>query len=475
MRISKFKKVLIGISIVIIAIIIGWFSYTGLNTSRVGLTYKVTKSLPVYKGKKSYEIKQTTYQEYIRIEKDKFSKQIMDTISNTPLYETIYDFKDNRVIEIDHINKKFINLPLESIISERSHEKANRMAISSMLAAVKKNTKLTNQFELESLFGILSAKPMTDKLDVRVKDGKTVFYLNDKEEVALFSLSEISLENNLSKMFNKFVLYNFHIHPNIAKKLTSEQKIFNYLKFRFIGDLNDLASTTIYELQNKITKPKTISIPSDYSEYYSSFEKLNNILTKAYDIKNRMSKDEYFSLIDNLIQEHKYIEAYLANVEYITSYHDFNNKKVHKKLQEQMNVFVQVAKNDAMLKELINFFVKYQSKDSLSKRLEVYQNFKKDRSKRSGILDVFLGNTYLQTGNYPEAAYYFFEGLDSNPYTFEAYYGLGAVYYNEFYTRRAWECWNYILRFATDTKVVKAVYEYINYLHKNFPEYFTER
>lgn len=475
MRISKFKKVLIGISIVIIALIIAWFLYSGLNTSSIGLTYKVSETVPIFKDQKKFEIRETTYYMNIRVEKDKFSKQIMDTISSASLYETIYDFKNNRVIEIDHINKKFINLPLESIISERSHEKANRMAISSMLAAVKKNTKLTNQFELESLFGILSAKPMTDKLDVRVKDGKTVFYLNDKEEVASFSLSDINLESDLAKMFNKFILYNCNIHPIIAKKLASEQKIFSYLKFRFINNFNDIASTAIYELENETINPKAISIPSNYTEYYSSFEKLNNILIRSYDLKKRMGKNEYFSLIDNLIQEHKYIEAFLTNIEYITMYYNPDNKEEFNKFTEIMREFIKASNHENKLKELINFSVNTQSKDQLSKGVELYQELKKSNFNRNYVLNIPIGTLYVNTKEYSKAAYYYFEGLNANPFMAEAYYGLGAIYYNQYYTKRAWECWNYILRFATDTKVVKAVYEYINYLHKNFPEYFIER
>lgn len=428
----------------------------------------------------TYDIKSkqvTESQDGKKEEKDS-NTQITAGLGNYYFYvadgnnKLIYDFKKNRIISVDNINKTYSDGSLFSYIGFRCMEFQNRLFLHDVLnEALKKSVKnepsqLEEIFDIESLFAI----EKTESGEVSMKENKrgdNYEYSFNGRIVIECKLSNNSLNDAEAPLLEKFLIYHCSLHPQVRKSIISKKQIPRHLKYNY----RETGQTTYVELNLVKTAPEqrdSYVIPSDYAKiYYTSSKELtsiiNDVMTRKSSIK-RSEKADFIKMVDELRSKKSHFDAMLAIIEC--------GLQTGEDLPEKMK---EVMSSGGDSDERLQVFLKNldaKDKEFAEKALKGLESISREGLTRGYVIDIMMADDQMSLGEYKKAEESFLKALKANPYITGVYKDLGDLFNSSYDTVSAWQCWDTARLLYPDHKMLQQINEYEKWLTKNFPDFF---
>lgn len=375
--------------------------------------------------------------------------------------ETIFDFSTKTIITLDSAKHTWTEVPLYWNISYRAAEKENREYLRKTLEKTDVKFNELNQFEIESLFSLGGGAPLIPPIEVKQNKNGYAFTYN-KKEVATFELGSEKIPNDIRQTYNKYVLYNFSLHPEIRKKLLGEDFIFKNLHFQMMPLPGTQYIETLTFISAKEIDDEKMQIPAGYTEFFAK-GKLGEVLAASQDISKRKSKEFYQSEIDKLIQNKNHLDAFLAMSAYMFQYNVDPIEYAKKILKD--------TPKDSPLWALIkNLRVK--SKEDYQRSIIALEGISKKNLEFGYVIDVFVANNYAKLGNSDKAIDRMLNALTINPFMVGPLKDLGDFYYVKFEMETAWQIWGEALKLDPTHPMLEPIVKYEKALEKDFPEFF---
>ena len=383
----------------------------------------------------------------------------------------VFDFQRKRIIDIDNTNKVYRDISLFSDIGFRYMEFQNRIFLRDVLnaAAVKSKANIPEQegmFDIESLFAIVkSGSP--EPLIIENKQGDNHEYSFNNQIVVECKLSNNLLSDTQGWIFDKYLIYQCCLHPQIRKKIISKKQIPQYLKYIY-KETGRMVSVEMDLVKSVFEENDTYAVPADYTKLYEVSSKelaiiISNVMLGKSQIK-RLEKPDFYKIADDLRAKGSYFDAVLVILEYGLQTGDNSADKMREILSAQNN-------SDPRLK----VFLQIQSpkdKEAAQAVSKAYESINRAGLNHGYVIDIMLADNEMLLGNSAKAQELFIKVLNKNPYLIGVYKDLGDVFNTSYETPSAWQCWDTARFLYPDHKMLQQANEYEKWLANNFPDFF---
>ena len=448
------KKAILVILIVVLA-----FSFTGNSFANLSF------SIHVQQTKDQQDADKKIYQE-----KNEYDMSV--DLGDTYFSYTrggilrIYDFVKKRLITIELSNKIYSDDSLFATILYRTMEFQNRLWPGGIfnIPRFKKDIPMASVFN-EHLLS-LEQKDKKPEVSEISKDGFLHFSSEGKELLSYSTKGEeVSPDNK--KMFITFFRYVFAGHPQILKKLSSDNVI---PKSMCVNQFDSLLSETnlltismikstpdmLYSLENYI--PGVLSNDKD------RFSKILHDIkySKTIDMESRLEllqsrASEYFKNGNYLDMMLAYLECSLSS--------DLPLPKAFVKRKKVLEEADTISKLYLTIKRKKNI---KEAEESLA----ILQEWEKNAKNERYLLKYYEANHQSRIGKRQEAKDLYYEVIKASPLITGVYKDIGLLFFKEYDTVLAWRCWDVARKIAPKHDLLSQINEGETNLYKNYPEYF---
>ncbi len=383
----------------------------------------------------------------------------------------VFDFHNKRVIKINDSDKVYSDTSLFSDIGFRYMEFQNRLYLRNILnKASERSTGKTLSspgiFNIESLFSM--AKPgSSEQLITENKKEHGVEYSFNKETVVECKFSSRPLSDLEVSLFEKYLIYQCHLHPQIRKAIISTKLIPKYLKYSFKN-----SGKKIYVEMNlvKLSTEQRDSyvVPANYTKIYALPNKeLASLIDKIMSGKGsvrRMEKSDFIKIADDLMYKGSYFDAMLVLFECGLQTGEGSPEKVNEvmsaggKDDERWNIFLQCLDS--------------KDRESAEKAMKTLESISRENLTHGYVVDIVIADNKVLLGDFDKAKELFLKVLEANPYIAGVYKDLGDPFHSSFDMVSAWQCWDTARFLYPNHKMLQQVNEYEQWLVKNFPDFF---
>ncbi len=375
----------------------------------------------------------------------------------------IFDLLHKRMYTIDLSKNKISNDSLFANIGFRVYEFQNRLMLAGALEAggVKDNPMLPVMSE--HLFS-LTQKDKKSKLLKKSQDN-TIVYSSDGKELMSYSKRGEVVTRKSKESFVKYFRYVYGGHPVILEKLLSDNIIPKTIRIHRYNVVNEISTLTISKI--KITPQTNFSLEGYSTEDIE--KKSAPILNYLNRLKYTIEFDFEETLKKLLSRAMEYYEAgnYLDTMLVYLEYYLSSSRPFPRTYQEQAR---QLKLNEDV--KLLLESLSPKSKEEAEKFIAILQKLEK-RSKHQGhIIKIFKANILEGLGNQNDAKRLFFESLEKSPHITGAYKDLGDIYYKEYNTIMAWNCWDIARKINPKHKMLIQVNEFESKLLRDHPDFF---
>jgi hypothetical protein len=344
--------------------------------------------------------------------------------------EIIYDLNNLAITTIDHDNKKYTQHSFYPEVIFRGKEMFNRLEMNIMLATFKNQeiTRAQNEFAVESLFGVKLRNALEKEIKEETNGNTHNFIFGGKQTVSI-TFDNTTINDTLKNSFQKFIVYHLHLHPSIRNKILNYNKLFSSLTYTY-EDLNKTITTRMLLKSVKERDDNPITVPTAYQKIYGENIKKSSILIKAHSKSGMISEKQYKDEIDILIDQKKYLDAFLAIHEYIFQY---ESKPI-----EQFKKVMAASGENSQVYQLAKSLEPH-TKEEVEQSIKLISELTKQNLKHHYILKVFLANIYGSQKAYNTAYSYFDQALERNPFMCSVYLDYSQLLLEDYETYLAWQ------------------------------------
>jgi hypothetical protein len=145
----------------------------------------------------------------------------------------IFTFDTRRIAYVQPAQKTYQDTSLFSMVAIRSAEFHNRLGLGRIFEAAQigEGQNPFNRFELEALFGIEDEDKEGPQVEEHVEDGVHRYVVNGEAIVQCW-FGDTEVPGRYKGMYDKFVLYETHIHPAIRRKILSHANVIERLEYQ---------------------------------------------------------------------------------------------------------------------------------------------------------------------------------------------------------------------------------------------------
>jgi hypothetical protein len=385
-------------------------------------------------------------------------------------HERIYDFKTRRIHYLDHATKTHADVSLYADLAFRAGELKSRLLAA---AAVEKagGAPPENFFTLESIFGLESEK---DKLKIRREnEGKEkVRFIYEAETIAEASWKD-GLPDLPKAMFEKFLIYDHSLHPQIRRGLLERAWIPYEVFYKLPGEFfRDEFRLVLGRFENR--PDRGYEIPKDYAvsrKRPGAIPSSADAVDLIESVKNGKKKTEaygkdwFWSEAEKALTNKNYVGAVLFYLEYGFQAGD------QAATSEAIRKIAVHQEEDAELNRLLRS-LGVGGAEQAARAVKELQKLNRKKLSRVHVLDVLIAGQKAILGKSEEAEKSLLSALKVNPRMAGVYKDLGDLFYGDFDTTTAWLCWDFGRALAPRHFVFAPIDDYEKELARNFADFF---
>lgn len=384
---------------------------------------------------------------------------------------TVFDFNKETIVTCNYLNHQYSSVPLFYIIHYRISEFQNRNGLAGALQAAGVEDAFGSLFSRESLFGIEDKKDFL-KSEIRIIEDKKqniAKYIYKESTIATIEYSKFSINEKFIKMFEKFLVYNFHLHPVIIEDIIDHGFLPKKIDYSFLNMGTETSVKT--EISKFDADEALIKELTDFGKMSADtvqIDTLKNIINKIYDnvLNGNIVLIDRQQCIDQsveLIKEEKYLDALLSLMEYLLQSDD----KPTDAIQNSISFAVKDTNMQIFLHCLQS---KIPSEDKISQLTSIPQ----ERYDKGYIINIFIAN-YNNNIDSKKSFEYFKKTLLKNPFITGVYKDLGESYSNKYDMETAWKCYDIAMQINEHHSMSKSIESLKTKLKTDFPLYFLDK
>lgn len=375
-----------------------------------------------------------------------------------------YDFKDDRVVILDHDDDTYREKPLESVVQARQMELRNRLYLRKVAQQMGAQYKVDpfDPMRLEMELGLRIADKEPAELTVKEKHGKHAIKL-DKEPAAEFLASEHALPESLRETWSKLLLYRFRMHPELAKHVAGLAIPSELIVYE--PDTGGV-DTWSYRLEGHRLLGAEPEVP--VAGRRREFEAEDDVAALLVDAATRLREAECKNL-DHFVArsaKHQASEEWLDSVVVLFEYSLATG-------DQPIDLMRETKLKAQGVPEVEKFF---QAIGLVGKKPEkafrLLEKLQAHTEATDHVLKIFQGNAKRNLEEGKEARRLFLEALAINPCIAGVWKDLGDILLDPYHPAAAWECWDTALQLAPDHPLLSEVTERKQHYRGSYPERF---
>jgi tetratricopeptide (TPR) repeat protein len=375
-----------------------------------------------------------------------------------------YDFKDDRVVILDHDGDRYREKPLESVVQAKQMELRNRLYLRKVAQQMGAQYKVDpfDPMRLEMELGLRIADKEPAELTVREKHGKRAIKL-DKEKAAEFLASEHALPESLRETWSKLLLYRFRMHPELAKHVAG-LAIPSELTVHEPGTGG--VDTWSYRLEGHRLLGAEPEVP--LAGRRREFEAEDDVAVVLADAAARLQEAECKDL-DSFVArsaKHQAREEWLDSVVVLFEYSLATGDQPTDLMRETILKAQGVPEVEKFFQAIGLVGKKPEKAFRLLEELQAHTEA------TDHVLKIFQGNARRNLEQGKEARRLFLEVLAINPCIAGVWKDLGDILLDPYDPAAAWECWDTALELAPDHPLLSEVTERKQHYRGTYPERF---
>jgi tetratricopeptide (TPR) repeat protein len=330
-----------------------------------------------------------------------------------------------------------MDTPIHSIVLANANELIHRSALCNAYESMKviaEGEEPCSRFDLETLFSI----SLPDRLHVfdskplnvsKVESGSNVAFHYEKKEYVSLMPSSHKLSSDYLDSFQKFLILQCAIHPEIRRQLLEAAVIPQSLSFSYV---DNSGSTSVYynlESAQQVSQRSQFEVPADYSTLESdeSLRRILEELGKASLLGTNEMMKELEAELERDTQAGNVVEAVLVTQRYFLVTDDSIG---YRKLLQRCG-----GLKDKGVRRVIYGLGTMDQLHDLMHKAEV------SKSKYLGVVKYYMAD--LALGEHIEdfdAKSALLESLESDPFLVGAYVDLSRIYQTERDYYNAYRC-----------------------------------
>lgn len=396
--------------------------------------------------------------ETVSLGEDRFSVREGDV-------EFLYDLKGRRFYAIDHAKKTYTNGSLYAVPAFKSAEFQNRLMLRQVLlkSGDPQAGGTFDHYSIESMFGL---KDPDEKSAVEAAETPKGFEIElDGKTVGSVELSDRALAPDQMRMFAKYFSYQKAMHPALFAKWRSSGRVPREVSYT----LKEMKDEMDVDLVLKSAEPgpePPAAPPADYELRFDAPALLAEVIRKAVEGKSeRRGKAWYLETAGRALDEKNYLDAMLLLTEYILETGDRETGvEFMRKLSGQ-------GKDDPNLALYLKGS-ELSTEEAAKKSLELLARIDRRGLTHPYVIDIMAANAYQRLRDPQKAIELMTSVLQQNPYIGGVYKDLGDMFYMQYETLIAWECWDAGRKIAPGHPMFDAVNGLEKEIETRLPEYF---
>lgn len=375
-----------------------------------------------------------------------------------------YDIPRRKIIYIKN-NQKVRELPFYAVIADRLEGFINETQTFQVLskADVLQDKDRYGIFNIEAKYALQS--------DIRsairprkLPSGKNKYaYNTGPDMVTVHELSKHTLIRQEPAIFERFLLYECHLHPEVRKDLIIYRRIPKQLIYRY-GTGRDRRETSL--TMKSVTRINDTVFTKELRRAprppISELDRLF-VNATANASENAINAEQYEDMFDASMQQSYYLDAMLISVEvYLQTGASTVNaiQRLRPYFDKEPNLGRFIDGLDGS------------NRKSAAISLKLLEEIDRSNVFRQHIIDLTMANALKSTGKFVAAEKKYLETLRANPYLTGVYVDLGDLYYQMGLMDKAWSTWEMALDLFPQHPMLDAVAERNEFLLSKFPEYF---
>jgi tetratricopeptide (TPR) repeat protein len=264
-------------------------------------------------------------------------------------------------------------------------------------------------------------------------------------------------------LFEKFLIYEARIHPEIRKAMVSNRCLPKRMRFR-------------YETTSGKSEVEWISLQADTQSTTAYTKELQMAPPAQSDEVDRLISEELPAIADRGLRGEDFEKMFAKSID-LRSYLDAMLVSVEFYLmsgQQTINALQTIKPFIETDPQLLAYLSGLDVSSKAAARLSMIELAEIDRTNlfRQHILDVALADTFKETLKYKAAEELYIKALQQNPYMTGVWVNLGDLYYRTMRMEKAWNCWNAAFALQSDHPALDPIKDRNTLLSDGFPEYF---
>jgi tetratricopeptide (TPR) repeat protein len=376
---------------------------------------------------------------------------------------TIYDFEKKRIVTVDEKKKEYTDASLFSDIGFRVSELKNRQFLGGIMAkAGLKENPMALSFS-EHIFSMEIPKTNTTLEETR-QQGNISFSADGKVLMEVSEKGSIVTGDELGR-YIRFLRYTYGGHPAIIRKLIQNGKIPEKMVTNLYNVSTDTITLTLESIRSAPDAPCSLA---GYTEKPVSFfdKKLAGTMFRMKNEPVAIFRERSEAILNNAstaYEKRLFLPCMLSYLEY--------NLQTGGQLPDSFRSRQAILQSDPAVTEFLTIW-NPQNKEDAEKSLPRLEKLREKAGDKDHILMIFEANIRTSLGRSGEDAALFLRVLDRNPYICGVYKDLGAIYYNQYETQKAWQLWDLGRRLVPDFINFKPIIEFEQHLVQKYPEFF---
>jgi hypothetical protein len=349
-----------------------------------------------------------------------------------PTREYVYDFDQRRVRIVDAESMTFADWSLFGLVAFNDLELANRLAAKTGSAPVR---------ELEALFSMPSGvKPSPRESVADSSHGNSVDILINGRPFTHAVFSDTPLPPSQTQTFERFLLYNFHLHPAARRAIMRAGKIPRSLFFRMLdGSEETIVSWRLVKATTtpEINDPTRGLVRQDVTD--KDFAALANRLRRcrqmSVDTSRARHTSESLAFEAAAAKQGRFLDAALAHLSReMEGCHPISLGSWPAELRERVA-------SDSGFRACLEAVetLDAQHARALLPRLG---NIDQKSLEMAPVVDLLAGRTRIASGDLESGIPQVLRGLRASPCAIGAWMDLGQAYLHNYQPVLAWLCFD---------------------------------
>ena len=375
-----------------------------------------------------------------------------------------YDFQRRRILYLSD-GKKIRETPFFAVVSERLEGFLGELETYKVLsqAGVLQEKDRYGIFQLESKYALQTDIRSSIRAKVIPSGAKRYSYNLDTDMIASLELSREHLLRQEVELFERFMLFECRLHPEIRKDMAVYRKVPQTLAYRTNVGSNrrevTLSLVSVKRVKDTVFAKEAREAPRPFSG------ELESIYREALDNaqQNAINGETYRKMFDASLERGFYLDAMLITVEVYLQTGTPTTASMQK-LRPYLD-------RDQNLDRYLNGLDGSTPK-SAAISLKSLEEIDRTNVFRQHVIDASTANALKYTNKLVAAEKKYFEAIRANPYLTGIYVDLGDLYYRMNLMDKAWASWEVAQDLFPQHPMLDIVYERNAFLQESFPEYF---